>query len=162
MPLPDKKLVALALVVVLGACGAPGSATSNPEAARVTPSPSAACVGGQPTKGSVGATEQSYEIALSKGGIPAGKTTFQVVNVATVPHTFIVLRTDLPSDQLPLTANNTVDLESPDITVVKDVEGVQPCAPQEVSVSLKPGSYVAICNLPGHYASGMQAAFTVK
>jgi uncharacterized cupredoxin-like copper-binding protein len=42
------------------------------------------------------------------------------------------------------------------------VEGVQPCAPQEVNLTLKPGSYVAICNLPGHYASGMRAAFTVK
>ena len=39
---------------------------------------------------------------------------------------------------------------------------MSPPAPrQSLDVSLKAGSYVIICNLPGHYASGMHTAFTV-
>jgi uncharacterized cupredoxin-like copper-binding protein len=151
-----------AIALILAGCGAPSSGTPNSVAARTSVSATPACVAAEPTKGATGAIEQSYEIALSTSAVPAGKATFDVTNVATVPHTFIVLQTDLPADQLPLTANNTADLESADIEVIQDVEGVQPCAPQEVNLTLKPGSYVAICNLPGHYASGMRAAFTVK
>ena len=154
--------VAAAIALILAGCGAPSSGTPNSVAARTSAGSSPACITGEPTKGATGAVEQSYEIALSKSEVPSGKATFLVTNVATVPHTFIVLQTDLPADQLPVTANNTADLESPDIEVIEDVEGVQPCAPQEVDLTLKPGSYVAICNLPGHYASGMRAAFTVK
>jgi uncharacterized cupredoxin-like copper-binding protein len=29
-------------------------------------------------------------------------------------------------------------------------------------VALDPGSYVAICNLPGHYQAGMFTSFTVQ
>jgi uncharacterized cupredoxin-like copper-binding protein len=151
-----------AIALILAGCGAPSSGTPNSVAARTSASSTPACVAAEPTKGATGAIEQSYEIALSNSNVPAGKATFQVTNVATVPHTFIVLQTELPADQLPLTANNTADLESPDIEVIQDVEGVQPCAPQEVNLTLKPGAYVAICNLPGHYASGMRAVFTVK
>src|SRR6187200_249006 len=100
---------AAAIVLLLAGCGAPSSGTPNSVAARTSVSATPACTTGEPTKGATGAIEQSYEIALSKSDVPAGKATFQVTNVATVPHTFIVLQTDLPADQLPLTANNTAD-----------------------------------------------------
>jgi len=40
--------------------------------------------------------------------------------------------------------------------------GLEPGATGWVTVTLAPGGYALVCNLPGHYAAGMWAEFTVK
>ena len=40
--------------------------------------------------------------------------------------------------------------------------GLGPGATGWVTVTLAPGDYALVCNLPGHYAAGMWAAFTVN
>jgi uncharacterized cupredoxin-like copper-binding protein len=42
---------------------------------------------------------------------------------------------------------------------VDDIEGG---STQSLTVNLDAGSYVLICNLPGHYGQGMLAGFTVN
>ncbi len=40
--------------------------------------------------------------------------------------------------------------------------GLRAGASKTVALSLPPGHYVLLCNLPAHYKSGQYAAFTVK
>jgi len=148
--------------IAVAACGAPGSGTPNVSAARSTPTLAQAdCASIPPPRGAVRATERNYQIVLSEPTVEAGNVTFQIADMVSTPHTFYLLRTDLPYDELPTTANATVDLQSPQIDVVLDVDSVMGCEPKRVTADLFPGRYVAICNLPGHYSSGMRAPLVV-
>ncbi|WP_245474327.1 sulfocyanin-like copper-binding protein [Mesorhizobium sp. M2A.F.Ca.ET.042.01.1.1] len=43
-----------------------------------------------------------------------------------------------------------------------EVSELDPGASGTLTVDLKPGKYVLICNVPGHFATGMWTEFTVK
>ena len=38
---------------------------------------------------------------------------------------------------------------------------MQPGATKALTLDLKPGTYLLVCNLPGHYAAGMWTVLTV-
>jgi len=42
------------------------------------------------------------------------------------------------------------------------VDGTVPGGISQVTLTLAPGSYEVVCNLPGHYRSGMYATLTVS
>ena len=111
--------------------------------------------------GGVEATEKDFSIALSPGEVPAGDVTFDIKNEGPQTHEFVVFKTDLSPESLPTNEDGTVDQEGKGVTHIDEVEDVVSCSAESLDVSLKAGSYVIICNLPGHYASGMRSAFTV-
>jgi uncharacterized cupredoxin-like copper-binding protein len=45
---------------------------------------------------------------------------------------------------------------------VDEVENVTPGATKQLAVDLKPGRYVLVCNIPGHYKLGMRTAVVVS
>ena len=45
--------------------------------------------------------------------------------------------------------------------MVDEVENLVPDGRSTLTVDLSPGTYLVICNLPGHYARGMSAVLTV-
>ena len=47
------------------------------------------------------------------------------------------------------------------VTTVGRLLNIQPCTMKTLTVDLKAGRYVAICDLPGHYAMGMRAPMFV-
>ena len=87
-----------------------------------------------------------------------GDVTFDVQNEAEQTHEFVVIKTDLAEDALPLN-DEGVDEEGEGVEVIDDVESG---GSQSLTVDLDAGSYDLICNLPGHYAQGMHAPFTVE
>ena len=108
----------------------------------------------------------TYKFALSKNSAPAGEITFHVHNDATdLTHEMVILKTDLPADQLPLNNEGVVDEEGAGITHIDEVE-VEPGQASDLSVNLEKGNYVMICNINDnnemHYQHGMYQAFTVK
>ena len=108
----------------------------------------------------VDVTETSFKIALSTDNVPAGTVTFHVKNQAeAVPHQLTVIKTDQPADQLP-TSDNKVDTSG--LNVVGGSDNIQAGENQDLTVDLTPGTYVLICNLPGHYQNGMYTSFTVQ
>ncbi len=112
-----------------------------------------------PTKVNVSLT--TYAIAVDKDSIPAGDVIFHVTNDATdQKHEFVVVKTDLAADKLPLDASNNVDEEK--FTSPGEVEDVQPGESKDLQLKLDAGHYVLICNTPGHYNQGMRLEFTVK
>lgn len=109
----------------------------------------------------------TYKITPSKSEANAGEITFHVHNDATdLTHEFVVFKTDLPADNLPLTAEGIVDEEAAGITLIDEVEDVVPGASADLTVTLDPGNYVLVCNVNDnnemHYAHGMYQAFVVK
>ena len=89
--------------------------------------------------------------------------TFDVSNEAGQVHEFVVLQTDLAEDALPTDENGDVDeAGDPGITLVDEIEDIEGGATASLDVTLDAGSYVIICNLPGHYSQGMHTAFTVE
>ena len=72
------------------------------------------------------------------------------------------LQTDLAADQLPTDDNGDVDEEGEGVTLVDEIEDIQGGSSESLTVNLDAGSYVLICNLPGHYQQGMHTSFSAS
>lgn len=107
----------------------------------------------------------TYKITLSKDTANAGDIVFHVHNDATdLKHEFVIFKTDLPEDQLPLTSEGVVDEEGEGVTHIDEVE-VEAGEAQDLTVNLQSGRYVIVCNIDSdeqHYQHGMHTVFTVK
>ncbi len=92
-----------------------------------------------------------------------GKHTIGLTNDGTVGHEVVLFKTDLPANGLPTDANGEVEEESPLLQNVGDSgESLPPGDTKSFpTANLTPGHYVAVCNLPGHYKSGMWLNVTV-
>jgi uncharacterized cupredoxin-like copper-binding protein len=114
------------------------------------------------SSGDVTATEKDYSISLSKTDLSSGEHTFDIKNDAGQTHEFVVIKTDLAEDQLPTDENGDVDEEGEGIEPVDEVEDIEGGSSESLTVDLDPGTYVVICNLPGHYRQGMHETITVS
>jgi uncharacterized cupredoxin-like copper-binding protein len=128
----------------------------------------AACGGGGKSPSKVSAALEEWEITPQPAEVRPGKVDFTVVNNGTKVHQFIVVKSDLPPGQLPMTAGNSVDLAK--LNVSGSIEAIEPGASANVELELFPGKYVFICNLvtqnasgpaDPHYLNGMAAGFFV-
>lgn len=145
-------LVAAALLIV----GCSGGASPS---AAASPSQAGSGSGGT----SVTTALSEFKIELGATSAPAGPVTFQLTNGGTTVHEFVVFKTDLAVDKLPLVADGTeVDEAGDGLTAVDEVEDIAVGATAGLAVDLPAGHYVLICNLPAHYTSGMRAEFTTN
>jgi len=108
----------------------------------------------------------TYKMVMSKTEMKAGDVVFHVHNDATdLTHEFVIFRTDLAPDALPLNGEGAVDEEGAGVTHVDEVE-VEVGQSADLAVNLPAGNYVMICNINDnneqHYMHGMYQAFTVK
>ena len=87
----------------------------------------------------------------------AGKVTISAPNDGKVVHELVVLRTDADPAKLPMEGN-----EVDESTSVGEIPDVEAGATKSVTLDLKPGKYVMVCALPGHYQSGMHGSLTVE
>jgi len=74
-------------------------------------------------------------------------------------HSFEVLKTDLPQDQLPVDNASAKAKEDGKVGEIKSIAAGKSAS---VTVDLTPGKYVFICNVAGHYQLGMHTGFTVE
>ena len=112
--------------------------------------------------GGVGVTLGDFTITADPDSASAGEVTFDVTNDAEQTHEFVVFRTDLAPDQLPTGEGGDVDEAGEGVELVDEIEDIEGGSTQSLAVNLDAGSYVLICNIPGHYAQGMHAGFTVS
>ena len=90
--------------------------------------------------------------------VAAGPTTFTLTNSGTKKHEMVVLKTDEAIDALAVdTATNKVS----EATTVGEVGETDIGKVGTVTLDLKPGKYILVCNIEKHYAQGMRTAFTV-
>jgi len=97
-----------------------------------------------------------WSIVPSTGAVPAGRVRIAVRNFGTTTHQVLLVRTGSFGARLRLHGSHAA---------VSNVFGsvlVKPGARASFTVSLKPGSYLLLDNLPWHYWKGTSAAFTVR
>jgi uncharacterized cupredoxin-like copper-binding protein len=121
----------------------------------------------------VTATLKEWEIKLSSADLKAGDITLNFTNNGDKEHEFLVRKTDLKADSLPIVASGDdkgrVDEESSQLTEVGNPSEIAVLPPGTTGLSLrltlKPGHYVVFCNLHVgdllHYSKGMHTDFTV-
>lgn len=101
---------------------------------------------------------KDYKVELSVTTVKAGTVRFGIKNEGATEHSFELIKTDLPFDQLPKTA----DAKANEDGLVKQVKSLPVGKVSVVTADLAAGKYVIICNIAGHYQLGMRAALTVQ
>ena len=121
----------------------------------------ASCAGASatiPTDVDVAVHMQDYKVILSVPTAKAGTVKFGIKNEGGMEHSFELIKTDLPFDKLPTTA----DAKAKEDGLVKQVKSLAVGKVEVVTADLAAGNYVIICNVAGHYQLGMRAALTVQ
>jgi len=157
-----------------GSRAAAGSATGAPtvEASLVPTVASTSQASPAPTPGSsagpIGNAATGIAIYISEWsvGLPtsmlAGQVNFSITNIGTVPHELLVFKSDLRPAAYPVDGSGDIIEDGPGITLVSDGENLDPGATQARTVDLtQPGTYLFVCNIPGHFKSGMFRVVTV-
>ena len=102
-------------------------------------------------------TLSEFKVVTGVPSVAAGKVQFSITNTGKLTHEFVVLKTTKTPAQLKLKdgrADAASSLgESGDVAAGKT---------GKATLTLTPGHYLLICNLPGHFAAGQYTAFTVK
>jgi len=100
-------------------------------------------------------------IRTNTASVKAGKVTFEVTNLSrNILHEMVVVAVDNPAAPLPYDYN-TGQVPETQVKMLGETEEMQPNAEKSLTLDLKPGSYLLICNVPGHYAAGMWTPLTV-
>jgi uncharacterized cupredoxin-like copper-binding protein len=107
-------------------------------------------------------------VAATPASAPAGTVSLRVTNVGVMRHELLVL--PLPATAVPGqravgddgTADEAVSLgEASRDCAAGSGDGITPGATGWITLTLPPGRYELLCNLPGHYAAGMFAELDV-
>jgi len=107
----------------------------------------------------VAAEVSEWAITLDSSTGKAGTITFNVNNKGAKTHEFVIVKTDLKADSLPV-ADDEVDESA--FEPVDEIEDIEAGATPTLAVDLQPGHYVILCNLTSHYQKGMHADFDVQ
>ena len=135
--------------------GQPTKAAAAPGAADAAAAPSAQAPAGAPTH-DVAVSLKEFKVLPSSTTAAAGKVTFRVRNAGTVKHEFVVIKTNKPAGGL--LKNGRAD----ETGNIGEIPGLQPGQSKTLSLKMKPGHYVLLCNMPGHYMAGQHVDFSVK
>lgn len=133
------KRFVLGAVVVLAIFAAGPSATAGPGAQTVT------------------VRLREFKVVPSVAGVRAGRVTFVARNVGRLPHDLVVLRTNLAPSRLPLVGTRAKEVGRQGKTAVFGAGQTR-----RLTLTLRPGKHVLICNVPGHYRAGMFVGFRVR
>ena len=145
-----RALFALVAVLAIASVACSSDSSSSPAGTTAT-SPAG---GGT----AIAATEKDFSIALDSTEVAAGEVTFTINNEGPSAHEFVVIATDTAPGDLPVKDGL---VEEDGITVVDEAEDIAPSTTASLPIDLEAGSYVIICNLPGHYEQGMNVGLTV-
>jgi len=104
-----------------------------------------------------GITDTSLTLAPSS--TEPGEITFAVSNTGTQIHEIEIFKGDVAHDAMPV-ENNVANTEG--LELIDEIEDIAPGTRADLTAHLDAGNYVIVCNLPGHYASGLHTGFTVS
>ena len=115
----------------------------------------ALAAGSQTSAKTVKVVLKEWTVTPSLKRVPAGSVTFVVTNTGKVGHELVVIKTNKAPKALPMNGSQASE------TGAKGEVEVKSGQTKRLTLKLKAGKYVLICNLPGHYKAGQTAAFQV-
>ena len=143
---------------------APSSAASADASAQA---PSAAPTAAA-SAGPIGVPASGTAIYVSEWsvGVPtsmlAGQVNFAITNIGTIQHELLVFKSELTPGAFPVDQKGNIIEDGPGISLLSDGGNIDPGKTQSRTVDLtKPGTYLFVCNIPGHFKSGMFRVVTV-
>jgi hypothetical protein len=122
-----------------------------------------ACSGGSPAASgsTLNITLFDFKIESSTSVSRTTDVVFLVHNRAPATHEFVIVRSDLPPDQLPIAADG-LSVDEENLRPVGEIGEVDTGTTQTLAIHLAPGRYVLFCNLEGHYLGGMYGVLEVS
>ena len=101
-------------------------------------------------------------MTVTRKSAPAGVITFRVTNDSKeMVHELVVVRYPAPGKTMPY-SDSDMKVNEDAAGHMGEVSELEPGKGGSVSITMKPGHYLLVCNIPGHYKAGMWAEFTVK
>ena len=119
-----------------------------------------ACTEKAPAGTPVDVTLRDFHIQTAEQTVAAGHVVFRVQNDAPMTHEFVVVRTDLPDDQLPI-GSDGLSVNEEWLSAMGELDDVPASQSRSLPLDLAPGRYVFFCNLEGHYLGGMHGVLEV-
>ncbi len=100
-------------------------------------------------------------VRTDKSSVKAGEVTFEVTNWSrSLVHEMLVIAVDNADAALPYDYQKQQVIED-QVKSLGETNELQPNGSKSLSLNLAAGTYLLICNVPGHYGAGMQAVLTV-
>ena len=100
------------------------------------------------------------QLVVDANSLKPGRVTIEAANLSkTLVHEVIVVR-DSGASELPYDAKQNVVIEKR-IKRLGEIGDLPPGKSGKLTLNLKAGTYLLICNQPGHYKDGMTAKVTV-
>jgi uncharacterized cupredoxin-like copper-binding protein len=153
MPSRTASLAALATVAaagsLVGAVSAGAQATPKPDSG-------AGAKAAAKVKVTLGAPTE-FKLTATPAGVKAGSVTFLVTNKGKIVHEMVVV--PLPTGQTKLATKNGRAVQKGALGEAHEMAAGKS---KTLTVTLEPGKYQLVCNLPGHFAGGMFANFKVS
>ena len=151
------------VAMIAGACSAstPPNETTRPittpaPTVDATPVPSTAVAAAN-----VAVSLTEWKVAVPET-LKAGQVTFDITNDGSMQHEMLVFKSDLAPADYPKDANGDIVEEGAGVTLISDGDNIEPKGTQSRTVDLSaPGTYLFVCNLPGHFKAGMFTVVTV-
>ena len=157
-----------AAALSFAACGGSGSSATTGDttepAAGTTQTTSTETTATTATTRDTKLTVTMTEFAFTPKDVtaPAGTITITAPNKGKVTHELVLIRTDLATDALPLTSTDVNEDAFTASALPGEIPDVAAGQTKSVTVTLPPGRYVMLCNVEGHYKSGMVGTLTVR
>lgn len=116
-----------------------------------------------------GMTGGAMRMTTDQSTVAHGPVSFLVTNAGTLSHELVIL--PLPESQIPGTRPIGSDAKIDEAGSLGEAsntcaegtgQGILPGTSGWVTLTLPPGRYELVCNLPGHYAAGMYTQLTVS
>ena len=127
----------LAAVAVLAVLGVAGSAQAAAPKVKVT--------------------LNEFKVIPKPKSVKPGKVTFTAKNAGKLGHELVVVKTNVAPGKLKVKGSKAVEKGR-----VGKVQNIQPGKSKKLTLKLKKGKYVLLCNVPGHYQAGQRIGFVVK
>jgi uncharacterized cupredoxin-like copper-binding protein len=155
--------LAVAVVALLVAIGNSGSNATDKASLPAVPAtaPAPGAFAGESLPISV----SEFKLTMTVSAVTPGTKTIQIANGGAIAHEVLVFHPDASIDagNLPVGPDGDIIEDAPGVNKISDGENLDPGTSQTRQVDLsRPGTYVFVCNLPGHYKAGMWTKVTVR
>ena len=146
------KVLAIALLAALSFC------TLSPIARAATPKIVAITL----QDGSVDPSISGMVMKAEPSRVQAGRVTLDAVNQSrNLVHEVLVVLALPEGKELPYDAKKETLVEKR-MHPLGEISDLKPGARGKLTLNLKPGTYLLLCNQPGHYKSGMSTKLVVE